>query len=1465
MRDSHVLRRGFGFIPRAVRRRMLAIVAITALYAVPADAQLVTGPNHNVVGGPACSQAQDASCPFQIFGDVSIQRQNEGSMACSSRNPLTCLAAGNDYRLIHVPGVADGKVTADAWLGIYWSRNGGQAWRSTLLPGWKTADPSFRDQTMEGSPAVNPIAGFEAAADPTVRAGTHGLFYVSGIAFNRSEEVAGASTTKAGGEGKSGVQFVSVFIDDNETSDPNRAPRYVRTALVDTGSSGRFLDKPWLIADIPRGQATCTIPGGPGGTPAAQTISTGLVYVAYATFLGSGNNPHSDIWVKTSNDCGASWVNSAKVTASIPLSQSPMIVLNPVNGAVHVLWREFGQSGSPDRILLASSSSGARAFGKATELVNLGVPQTVSYWPSPVSTAFDQTTLPNGSINEVRMARTNGYPSACVGSDGQLRVVYTQRVSQPGTSPEAMRFARVMLARQTGSGWAFAALDNHAGPGHQFQPAIACTGQRATVMWYDQRDDTAFLQAPMPWVFFPFIIDPVAPPPTHTIDVRAVQSDAGGGFPSGTSVRVSRYPLAYDTNAAAPGFVQLQHNYLNWALFGGGVVPFLGDYLDLVPRNPFTPPLCANAACTQLTPWRFNTFADESPLTHGLWTDNRDVLQTSADPSSIDWSNYAAPGPSCTPGALTWTRNQNLYTALLGGGFVMQVEGNARRTKDLEKRAYAIQMQNLVPPVAQAPATLNKRFRLTFAAASGEASFHFATDFTSLSAAEFIAAYNRPPNPIVSSIYVDVPYASGAARTVFVRKNSVAPVVVSAEEVAAFTAAGAPIPLTSCSEATCPPVPGGNRSRVIVAPDPQAPVQDLQEESHDADFTILRVPVTGGPGTPALADSVTYANPSISSATVLSDASFSASVLSPTWTNPTWTNPTWTNPTWTNPTWTNPTWTNPTWTNPTWTNPTWTNPTWTNPTWTNQPVITEASYLAEGTGTVTSGYDLDALIQWLPQGAVLQAIVSKVITVPGTNTCELGTQMVLQPVANVSSVTGALNTSFSLAPGEQAVVTLRVACSDPAGCFSPSHNTSIVLTKQAPDCTTSPDLVNPDLPRCEQSPADRLDIIDTAAPVIGFFPAAPANVVSGTLPGGEEVAYGATASDAVDALLDVPVSVACAINGAAVPAAGSRLFPYGTTTVQCTAADSHGNTADASFTIVVRDTAAPIVSVPSPVTLEASSPAGVIYTFAVSASDGVDGPLAASCVPASGSTFPLGSTTVSCSASDAAGNTGGASFLVIVSDTTGPVLTVPETITALAVGSAAAVTYNVSATDLGQPVPVSCASAAGIATAFPATQLFAMGTTLVTCTAADPRGNTAVRSFSIIVQQGLGVLGPLSPYQQPPKTYNSGSSIPVSWSYTLGGAVVASPFPAFQPQVRFVKVLNWGRSCGTGGTESTAPGDMFVNTNTPGNSYFQYSGAPSYVWKLNWDSPAQPNTCWSIYIADLSSGLSVKAGRLQLK
>jgi len=78
------------------------------------------------------------------------------------------------------------------------------------------------------------------------------------------------------------------------------------------------------------------------------------------------------------------------------------------------------------------------------------------------------------------------------------------------------------------------------------------------------------------------------------------------------------------------------------------------------------------------------------------------------------------------------------------------------------------------------------------------------------------------------------------------------------------------------------------------------------------------------------------------------------------------------------------------------------------------------------------------------------------------------------------------------------------------------------------------------------------------------------------------------------------------------------------------------------------DTSAPVVTVPGTITRNATSPQGATVTFNSSADDAFDGAVAVTCVPASGSTFAAGTTTVTCSASDVSGNDGSSSFDVVV-------------------------------------------------------------------------------------------------------------------------------------------------------------------------------------------------------------------------
>jgi hypothetical protein len=52
-------------------------------------------------------------------GDPFLQRQNEPSLAVSSRNSLHLLAGANDYRTVDIPtpDIVLGSLAGDAWLG----------------------------------------------------------------------------------------------------------------------------------------------------------------------------------------------------------------------------------------------------------------------------------------------------------------------------------------------------------------------------------------------------------------------------------------------------------------------------------------------------------------------------------------------------------------------------------------------------------------------------------------------------------------------------------------------------------------------------------------------------------------------------------------------------------------------------------------------------------------------------------------------------------------------------------------------------------------------------------------------------------------------------------------------------------------------------------------------------------------------------------------------------------------------------------------------------------------------------------------------------------------------------------------------------------------------------------------------------------------------------------------------------
>src|SRR5207237_1059563 len=207
---------------------------------------------------------------------------------------------------------------------------------------------------------------------------------------------------------------------------------------------------------------------------------------------------------------------------------------------------------------------------------------------------------------------------------------------------------------------------------------------------------------------------------------------------------------------------------------------------------------------------------------------------------------------------------------------------------------------------------------------------------------------------------------------------------------------------------------------------------------------------------------------------------------------------------------------------------------------------------------------------------------------------------------------------------------------------------------------------------------------DTTPPAI----IVPTNAtVEATSSAGAVHTYVVSATD----LVDGAVAVSC------TPASGSTL-PFGTTTVTCSATDSHANSATKTFTVTVTDTTAPVITVPANATVEATGPTGAAFTYTASALDTFDGSVAPTCAPASGSIFPFGTTTVTCTAADSHGNIATRAFTVTVTDTTAPVITVPANATIEATGpTGAAFSYAASAADiLDGGVAINCTPARGV-------------------------------------------------------------------------------------------------------------------------------------------------------------------------
>ena len=801
------------------RRRILrALVNLTlcAAVCITTSAQGPTpGQNVNMVSGTTWP-----------YGDPFLERQNEPSLAVSTRNALHLLAGANDYRTVDLnllesepgeintcpSGASPCPGTAEPWVGQYISTDGGARWQSTLLPGFP------QDVSPQGM--SSPLHGFTTASDPVVRAGTNGLFYYAGIAFNRGTN--------------NGVVFVARFMDLNNKENGNVAGdsfpiRYINTGVVARGNSTHFLDKPWIAVDIPRSGRTCTLSVPQAGGNVAQNVPAGNVYVAYASIATVNGVTTSTIYFSRSLDCGQSWSTPIALSRGYALSQGATIQIDPETGIVYVCWRTFddGTTQPKDSIVVAASLDGGHNFFPGLPVVTLPPFNT----NTPNAPAFFEQGTTKASF------RSAAYPAMAVADSGYPFVpgpVYFAW-SQRGVGPNAA--ARIMMLAIPGNlmispgGITLPTpfpVDN--GPitddagntftqGHQYGPSMTYIEGKLMLVYYDQRLDHTlgedqpslsngfFVPNPATGkfytesrqlegelasangnnyaaVFTPFISD-ADPPLTlrrHTIDVTLAQSDGGWGVPTFTYSRVSQYDFGvFLSDSNGTEFHQLKVNPPGLPMFQRGMVPFMGDYIDIVGQM-FVP--TANGG------WAFNNprVNHSSPVHYAAWTSNQDVIP----PLNGDWTQYfpitsgtsvynGTATPACQPGTgFEGDRNQNVYQSRITQGLLVSSPQNSKPLSTTVQRAFVVLVQNFT--------NVQRNFQLLIAN-QPPGSFAIAGGTTGGYASFQQALPNQPslPNPLPAPVTLHtltIAAHSGASSTVFaLSSNPTASITVNANEV----------------------------------------------------------------------------------------------------------------------------------------------------------------------------------------------------------------------------------------------------------------------------------------------------------------------------------------------------------------------------------------------------------------------------------------------------------------------------------------------------------------------------------------------------------------------------------------------------------------------------------------------------------------------------------------------------------
>jgi hypothetical protein len=219
-------------------------------------------------------------------------------------------------------------------------------------------------------------------------------------------------------------------------------------------------------------------------------------------------------------------------------------------------------------------------------------------------------------------------------------------------------------------------------------------------------------------------------------------------------------------------------------------------------------------------------------------------------------------------------------------------------------------------------------------------------------------------------------------------------------------------------------------------------------------------------------------------------------------------------------------------------------------------------------------------------------------------------------ITTYANVPGGANVAYQVVAFDNSGVTPTLDCAIPSNSFFPVGTTGVMCAA---------------VDSCGNRSANFSFTVNVTCGPVDLSPLADMQVAA-TGPSGAVVNY-----NSLSGVAGINFSIA----------SGST-FPIGTTHVSYIVTELCGNTFGGSFNVTVVDEP-PMLNLPNSIYSNATSSSGRTIYYTATASDPVSGNLSVNCTPPSGSTFAIGQTTVTCSATDSANQTTTQSFNIYVS------------------------------------------------------------------------------------------------------------------------------------------------------------------------------------------------------------------------